>query len=136
MDLPAIKRVLNGLEETALRAIASEYVEVEPQLLAILRSCTVTGYENTGSGFFANLELDRDRFKPINLHSPLSEAFLRIDGMEYGIGCLIFLTDGYPALLEGYSLAGEDTSAIDFGAVGFSVRSGPPTGSDLENGRE
>ncbi len=73
---------------------------------------------------------------PSGVRSPLGDAWIRVKGMKFGICCLVFLTEGYPTLLEGYSLGAEDTSIIDFGSVAFSVRDGPPVGDDgrLETG--
>jgi hypothetical protein len=128
MQLPVDKRKLHDLETAALRAIAHDCIDVAPQLLDLFKSCTVTHSEKTGSGFFTALTLDTAAFSPVSLRSPIGDAWLDIDGMQVGICCLVFFTEGYPTLLEGYAVAGEDTSEIDFGSVRFRVRSEPPTG--------
>ena len=110
-----------------MRAIADEYVEAEPRLPELFQSCTVTNSENTGGGFFTALAADTAAFAPVDLRSPIGDAWFDIEGMQVGICCLVFFTDGYPTLLEGYAPAGEDTSKINFGAVKFAVRSEPPT---------
>ena len=127
MDLPVDKRSLYELEIAALRAIASDYAEIEPQLLELFESCAVTNYENTGGGFFTALISNTVAFMPCKLRSPIGDAWFDIEGMKIGICCLIFFTDGYPTLLEGYSVAGERTSKIDFGSVKFKLRSEPLT---------
>jgi hypothetical protein len=127
MDLPVDVRPLYDLEIAALNAIASDYGNVEPQLSGLFRSCTVTNYENTGSGFFAGLASNSSGFAPLKLRSPLGDACFKIEGMRVGICCLVFLTDGYPTLLECYSPAGERTSKIDFGTAKFEFRSELPT---------
>ena len=93
----------------------------ETELARVLGSVAVGGRENTGAGFYTDLVPDRERYLPIGFQSPLGDAFAYIDGLEHGIGFLVFLTDGYPTLLEGYSLVGEDTSKIDFGTANFTI---------------
>ena len=123
---------LNQLEVAAVRSIASNYPGFESGLVRILEACVVTKRENTGGGFFTTLASQTAEFSPIGLHSPLGDAWISIKGMRFGICCLVFLTEGYPTLLEGYAVGAEDTSRFDFGAVAFRVRSGPPAGEEDE----
>jgi hypothetical protein len=123
MDLPIDKRQLHELEVAALDVIADEHAETEPQLAALFQTCTVTNSENTGGGFFTALASDKAAFAPVALQSPTGDAWFDIDGMQHGICCLVFFIDGYPTLLEGYAVGGEDTSKIEFGSVKFKLRS-------------
>jgi hypothetical protein len=91
----------------------------------------VTQRENTGGGFFTSLALQGENHSPVSLRSPLGDAWVKVEGLRYGICCLLLLTNGYPTLLEGYSVGGEDTSQINFNLVKFVLRRGPPT---VENG--
>ena len=113
---------LNDLELAALQCIAAQYPHVDT---AALNACVATKRENTGAGFFTSLTVEAGKFKPIDAPSPLGDVWIKIDGMQYGIGCLLFLTDGLPSLLEGYSFGDEGTSEVDFGAVTFSVSADP-----------
>jgi hypothetical protein len=71
--------------------------------------------------------LQGENHSALSLHSPLGDAWVKVEGLRYGICCLLFLSDGYPTLLEGYSVAGEDTSQINFNLVKFALRREPPT---------
>jgi hypothetical protein len=117
----------NDLEIAALQRIAEEHPEATPTLMRWIRSCSVSRRENTGGGFFITLALQGENHSALSLHSPLGDAWVKVEGLRYGICCLLFLTDGYPTLLEGYSVAGEDTSQINFNLVKFALRRGPPT---------
>jgi hypothetical protein len=121
---------LNDVETAALHAIAANYPDFEPQIASMFESCVVTKRENTGGGFFTTLALQTQVFSPIGLRSPLGDGWLSIKGLRFGICCLVFLTEGFPTLLEGYAVGPEDTSEIDFGTVAFKVRDAPPTGED------
>src|SRR5665213_3482708 len=103
---------LNALELAALQRIAENHRDVAPALLSTFRSCAVTRRENTGHGFFTDLTLGTQTLPPIALQSPLGDASISVDGMQYGIGCLVFLKNGHPNFLEGFSYADEDTSKI------------------------
>jgi hypothetical protein len=81
-----------------------------------------------GVGFFTGLAADSDKFPPIGLRSPLGHnVWISVEGLQHGIGFLVWLTDGYPTQLEGFTVADDDTSKIDFGAVHFTVRDAQPT---------
>ena len=118
---------LNNLEITVLEQIADQYPDARMELRDLFRSCGVSKRENTGAGFFTTLVMQAEGHPPLRLRSPLGDVFVAIDGLRYGIGCLVFLKHGYPCLLEGYALAAEGTSNIDFGTVDFTVRLEPPT---------
>jgi hypothetical protein len=116
---------LYDIEAAALREIAVQHPEVEVQLTGLFASCIATKRENTGLGFFTTLSPDAEKYLPINMRSPIGDAWVSIEGINYGMCCIVFLSDGYPSLLEGFTLAGEDTSQIDFGDVQFTVGSFP-----------
>lgn len=117
---------LTDLETAVLRQIAKQYPNAGPELEEVLRSCLVSSRRNTGNGFFIHLAPDRERYPPLRLPSPLGEAWISVKGMERGLGCMVFLKEGYPTLLEGYALAGGDTSQIDFGSACFTIHDTPP----------
>lgn len=123
-------RNLSDLETAALERIAAIYPDLEPDIGRSFRSCLAMTRQNTGGGFFTDLTSASCILLQNRVRSPLGDAWIAIKGMRFGICCLVFLTEGYPALLEGYSVGGEDTSNIDFGSCEFAVREGPPTDQD------
>jgi hypothetical protein len=120
----------NRLEVAALQSIAAVYPASEFQLARLFEACAAIKRTNTVRGFLTELILQRRAFAPIKFRSPLGEAWISVKGLRFGICCLVFLTEGYPTLLEGYAVGAEDTSTIDFNSVAFGVRSAPPTSED------
>jgi len=110
------------LERTAFNAILDEMVEnrrvVENQLL----HAKVLSRENTGGGFFVNIESAAyaERLAP---HTATlgQNVWIGIEGLEHGLGAILHCKEGYVTLLEGYAVGAEDTSAIDFSHVPFAL---------------
>ncbi len=92
-----------------------------------LQSVTVEKRENTGGGFFTTISVSSLAPAAI-VPSPLGlKVYANIDGMEHGLGMLLFFEQGRMSLLEGYSVGGENTSAIEFGTVAFAINDSPAT---------
>lgn len=116
---------LTDLERDAIAAILAE----KPEHLAVLnhqlRSVVVEKRENTGGGFFTTLSVSA-RAPAVILSGPLGlNVYASINGMEDGLGLLLFFEDGRMSLLEGYSVGGENTSGLDFEGIAFSITSEP-----------
>ena len=109
---------LNNLELAALLLIAQEQADIGQQLWPLFRSSMVVARENTGHGFFTTLRPDRNQSPPLTLSSPLGTAWIDIEGFRTPMGFLLWLTDGYPSELEGFTTV-DDTTGIDFAAVRF-----------------
>ena len=78
--------------------------------------------ENTGGGFFVDLEVPLDVEDVIGEKGPFGKSvYIGIEGLEYGLGAILFVKDGRLSLLEGYAVGAEDTSSIDFTAVEFAL---------------
>ena len=115
---------LSDFERAALTAIAAEYPEREAELNGIFQQCGATERRNTGKGFFTELKCPVTL--PRGFNSPLGNARFNLACLLHPFECLLFHTNGFPALLEGYAMGGEDTSGIDFLSVKFSRQ--PPVG--------
>jgi hypothetical protein len=116
---------LTELERAAIEAILAEKPDHSGALSEQLQSVTVEKRENTGAGFFTMISVSSLAPAAI-VSSPLGlKVFASVDGMEYGLGMLIFFEHGRMSLLEGYSVGGEDTSGIEFGTVAFAIKDGP-----------
>lgn len=83
-------------------------------------SARVVAFENTGGGFFSNLVI-AENVPPITDKSPLEGGNAIVSGMEYGVGLLIWVSEGRLSTIEGYSNAGEPTVHIDFSDVSFEI---------------
>ena len=114
-----------ALERAALRAIFSENPDLESQLEAQAAKAIVIKRENTGGGFFTDISIP-EACGPISSKSPLGDCcYAKVDGLEHGLGLLLFLEEGRMTLLEGYAIADENTKPIDFGKVKFEITAAP-----------
>ena len=117
---------LTPLEQAALDAILNEAgtdrVLIENQLADISVRCR----ENTGSGFYTDLEVASADKPPIPKGSSFGKSvWISVDGLEYGLGMILHTKDGQISLLEGYAVGPEDTSAIDFKQVRYALAEEP-----------
>ena len=116
---------LTSLEAAAIRAIMDEASEWSDTLARQLQLVQVLSRENTGGGFFTDLRVPEDA---PGIHGPSyfgQNVHAAIRGLSHGIGLILFLRDGRMDLLEGYAVAGEDTSPIDFEHVDFRITDEP-----------
>jgi hypothetical protein len=114
---------LTNLERDAIAHILAEDPEYRAMLDHQLQSVVVEKRENTGGGFLTTLSVPESTTAVV-VPSPLGmNVYASVDGMEYGLGLLLFLEDGRISLLEGYSVGGEDTTVLDLERVAFSMTS-------------
>lgn len=116
---------LTDLERAAISAIMAEKPDCLATLNEQLQSVVVEKRENTGGGFFTTISVSL-LAPAANISSPFGlNVYASIEGMEYGLGMLLFFENGQMSLLEGYSIGGEDTSGIEFGQVAFAITDMP-----------
>jgi len=81
----------------------------------------VTEFENTGAGFFSTISVGAHP-PLLTAASPLDGGRGSVDGIEFGMGFLIFHENGRVTLIEGYSFGDDSTVDIDFEAVSFDLK--------------
>jgi len=113
-------RSLWPIELEALRMTVEEYPASADAIRLQIGSARVVAFENTGGGFFSNLVI-AENVPPITDKSPLEGGNAIVSGMEYGVGLLIWVSEGRLSTIEGYSNAGEPTVHIDFSDVSFEI---------------
>lgn len=107
---------LSSLERAVLDVIALQVPEVANALAGQWEKVHVTARENTGAGFYTKFDVPQG--SPIERAAPLGDVGASVDGLEHGMGFLLWLQDGHIHQLEGYSYE-ENTSDIDFERVVF-----------------
>jgi hypothetical protein len=109
------------METAALRAIFSETPAMSSVLARQLERSTVTKRENTGSGFFTNIAVSEDAPR-VECPRVLGYAtHARVEGLEHGLGFVLFMEDGKLHLLEGYAWGPENTASLDVNNLSFEI---------------
>ena len=114
-----------SLERAAIEAILGESGESRATIARQLLHSVVLSRENTGGGFFTEIEVGSAVESPRVKGSFGENVWMSIDGLEYGLGMILHFKDGRASLLEGYAVGPEDTSSIDFGQARFVVADAP-----------
>lgn len=113
------------MEIAVLHAIFAETPALAPRLERQLAAATVKERENTGNGFFTNIDVCNDA-PTISCQRILGkETHARLAGLDYGLGFILFLENGRLDLLEGYSWGGEDISSMDLSTPNFEIYNEP-----------
>jgi hypothetical protein len=114
-------RDLWPIERTALEETAKD----NPALADCLRQqadrARVTAFENSGAGFFSSIRIEGD-VPPLPEQSHLNGAYGSVDGIEHGMGFIVFLEGGRVSLIEGYCNGNVSSEAIDFSSVDFEIK--------------
>lgn len=111
----------NRLEAAALEAVAAGYPDHTAALLAQFRNATVTNRTNSGAGFWTDFAVDRTAAPPLPLNEDRLGATGDVEGFVDPILFFVLLRDGYSVQIEGAAIR-DDTSAVDFDAVAFTIR--------------
>src|SRR5260370_41816620 len=109
-----------ALERTVLAAICEMHSADRVALEVQLSTATFLSRENTGGGFFTCFAVDRASSDAIGGRRLRDGPAIRIDGLEHGMGFILWLKEGYADCLEGYSYA-ESTTGLALEAVGFEI---------------
>jgi hypothetical protein len=108
------------LEQAVLHAVCEAHAEDQSALEAQLSLATVVSRKNTGAGFYADFAVESSLCAALGGERLRSGPTARIDGLNHGMGFILWLKDGYVKQLEGYSF-GESTTRIVFERVGFEI---------------
>ena len=108
----------NEIEIAVLAEIVKQHAEDAPSLAHQLKAAKVSSRENTGKGFYTDLEIARQDVARIERKGPLGEVWLAIDGFSNPMTFLLFLEDGYACQLEGATI-NDSTVDYDFSTARF-----------------
>jgi hypothetical protein len=92
----------------------------KPALEAQFASAIVVSRDNTGAGFYTNFTVTHDSSMAVRGERLRNGPSGTIEGLKYGMGFILWLTDGFANCLEGYSYD-ESTVEIDFEKASFEV---------------
>ena len=107
---------LSALERAVLHEIEAHTSEPILGLAQQIEAARVVARENTGSGFFTTFDVG---LSPLleGVRSPIGFVMATIDGLQHGMGFLLWIRNDRVYQLEGYSNAGEDTSGLNLSCV-------------------
>jgi hypothetical protein len=109
------------METAALQAIFAETPAISSELQRQLHCATVAKRENTGGGFFTDIAVAED-VPRVECPKVLGYAtHARIEGLEHGLGFVLFMEDGKLYLLEGYAWGAESTESLDLTKLMFEI---------------
>jgi len=111
---------LYDLERAAIGRFAVTHPEIAEMLGHQLERAVVTERWNTGVGFFTSIAVSQPCTRIETLDTVSSSVYrFTVEGLELGMGFVVYIEDGYLDGLEGFAEIGSTTD-IDFATVGFS----------------
>src|SRR5258706_6924946 len=113
-------RPLWKIERAVLGITAQQYPGSAEALYQQITSAVVASFENSGAGFFSNLEVDPGTPEIVE-KSPLMGAHGEVLGIEHGMGFIVFLTHGRISMIEGYCHGDASTVGFDFERAVFGL---------------
>jgi hypothetical protein len=122
-QMTSSKSNFTPLERAVLRTICEMHLADRAALETQLSTSRVLSRENTGAGFYTTFAVKRVSNIAIGGERLREGPAARIDGLEHGMGFILWLKDGYADCLEGHSYE-ENTTGIAFERVGFEILQG------------
>jgi hypothetical protein len=111
---------LTFLERGALDAICrAGDPEIDAEnlslLVKLLSNARISARDNTGHGFYTKLEIDRTLTPPLRIPTmiPGPHAWMVGLGEDATISFILWITDGYPATLEGFQNGDIEGNTVD-----------------------
>jgi hypothetical protein len=108
------------LEQAVLSAICEEHPNDRAAMEAQLSTATLRSRENTGAGFFTYLDVKRVGISPIGGPRLRDGPNAKVEGLQHGMGFILWFKEGYADCLEGYAYAGS-TTKVDWRSVTFEL---------------
>lgn len=116
---------LNSLEQAALKAILAELGDERTAMEEQVLNASVLSRRNTGGGFFTELKLGGEIPGSLQGKHLGTDVWISVEGLSHGLGMILNLRRARVPYLEGYAVAPEDTSHLDFDQVPFAVAAEP-----------
>jgi hypothetical protein len=118
--MPSVGSDFTPLERAVLRAICEVHLVDRAALEAQLSTAIVLSRENTGAGSYTRFSVERSSVAAIEGERLRRGPSARIDGLERGMGFILWLKEGYADCLEAYSYE-ESTTGIALERTGFEI---------------
>ena len=109
--MPPVGPDFTPLERAVLHAICEVHLVDRAALEAQLSTAIVLSRENTGAGSYTRFSVKRSSLAAIQGERLRHGPSARIEGLEHGMGFILWLEEGYADCLEAYSYE-ESTAGI------------------------
>lgn len=109
------------LEQAVLNAVCEMHPSDRATLKAQLATAVLLKRENTGAGFFTYFDVDRSVGFVAGQRLRDGPESVKIKGLQYGMGFILWLKECYANCLEGYCLAGESTTHLALDTLDFEL---------------
>jgi len=119
-DMHSLNPEFTPLERAVLDATCRMHLADKPALEAQVASATVVSRENTGAGFYTDFTVTHDSSMAVSGERLRNGPSAKVEGLKYGMGFILWLTDGFANCIEGYSYD-ESTAEIAFEKAPFEV---------------
>jgi hypothetical protein len=121
--MPSLGLDFTPLEQAVLRSIREMYPVDQAALERQLSTAIILSRENTGAGFYTRFSIKHRSDTAIAGERLRHGPEAKIDGLQHGMGFILWLNEGYADCLEGYCY-GESTTKIALEQAGFEILQG------------
>jgi len=118
--MPSVESEFTPLERAVLHALCEMHPTDRAALEGQLSAAVVLSRENTGAGVYTRFSIERSSCIRIGGERLRRGPAAKIDGLEHGMGFILWLTEGYADCLEGYCYE-ESTTGIRLEGAGFEI---------------
>jgi hypothetical protein len=115
-----INDAFTHLERAVLAAICEVHPDDQTALEAQLSTATVSSRENNGHGFYTRFSVNHGLSAPVRGPQLKDGPVAKIDGLEHGMGFILWLKEGYACCLEGFGY-GENIGTLNLETIRFEV---------------
>jgi hypothetical protein len=118
--MATISSEFTTLEKAVLDAICSANPGEKTLLEQQFAAATIVSRDNTRAGFYTDFRVDRTSSSPVQGDRRRTGPSANVEGLQHGMGFVLWITDGFADCLEGYSYD-ESTSEIAFDRTAFEI---------------
>jgi hypothetical protein len=121
--MPSVGSGFTPLEQAVLRAICEMQPVDQAALEGQLSTAMILRRENTGAGFYTRFSIKHCSDTATGGERLRRGPVAKIDGLEHGMGFILWLNRGYADYIEGYCYE-ESTIKITLEQAGFEILQG------------
>lgn len=118
---------LTAFEERALKEMSRLFGAEEDAYLQQVQNAKVLDRENTFVGFYTRVDIDRSACGPVNFGENPLNCWFEVDGVDGGVGILLWVEDDYLDTIEGFTANDDGLGGQNLADLKYVAYSGPST---------